>query len=763
MNAKSILDTIGHTPLVEIRTLNPNPAVKIMAKLEYFNPGGSIKDRPALHMIEAGEASGELTHEKIVIEATSGNTGIGLALVCSVKGYKLKLAMSEAVSVERRKILQARGAEIILTPGHLGTDGAIEEVKRLYQENPGVYFMSNQYNNAANWQSHYFGTAEELWAQTHGEITMLVATMGTTGTLMGLSRRLKELNPQIRIIGVEPYLGHKIQGLKNMKEAYEPQIYERVRLDEKINIEDDIAFDMTRRLAKDEGLFVGMSSGAALAVAVRQAEKMDKGTLVVIFPDGGERYLSTPVFAVQDIPGPMLYNTMSHSEEQFVSSKPGEVSMYSCGPTVHDRMHIGVCRRFVFADLLCRYLRFRGFQTTHIINITDLDDKTILGAQIEGCDHKAFTDRYLDLFQTDMNTLGILPATQYPRVSEHLMDMISLGKELVEKKMAYEKQQSLYFDISGLEDYGSLSRIDLDKIRLGLTVDLGEYEKENPRDFTLFKKSPTQEIENGVSVSTEWGPVRPSLHIQCAAIAMKYLGKNFDIHTSSRELVFPHHENEQAICRALYGKPLASYWIHCDRVLLGGKKVDEKDNRLTLDQVLDMGFTGREIRFWMLGTHYRRVLHFSEDRLLEARRSLRKVDGCIQALLNVKDGRPYPELDQIVYDIKHGFIHAMNEDLNISAAMASMFSAIRKLNLLVQEQDIDPDGAREVVKVFRDIDEVFNAFDFHDLFSDELVVRLMEKREKARAAKDWERADRIRGQLEELGVSVRDVKNPNGM
>lgn len=755
---ESILDTIGHTPLVEIKKLNPNPAVRILAKLEYFNPGGSIKDRPALFMIESGERSGELTHDKTVIEATSGNTGIGLALVCSVKGYKLKLAMSEAVSMERRKILQARGAEIILTPGHLGTDGAIDEVKRLYREKPDLYFMSNQYNNPANWQSHYYGTAEEIWDQCGGTINVLVATMGTTGTLMGLSRRFKELNPDVRIIGVEPYLGHKIQGLKNMKEAHEPEIYERVRLDEKINIEDDVAFDMTRRLAREEGLFVGMSSGAALSVAIRQAETMAKGTVVVIFPDGGERYLSTPVFAVQDIPGPMLYNTVSHSEEQFVSAEPGKVAMYSCGPTIHDRMHLGGCRRFVFADLLCRYLRFRGFETKHIINITDLDDKTIQGAEREGVALKVFTDRYLDMFHEDLNTLGILPADHYPRVSEHLDDMIQLGQMMSEKKAAYEKQGSLYFDISSLDDYGSLSRVDLDKIKLGYTVDLGEYEKENPRDFTLFKQSPSDEIEKGISVSSPWGQVRPSLHIQCAAISMKYLGTLFDIHTSSRELVFPHHENEQAICKSLYGKALANYWIHCDRVLSGGKKVDDKDNRIILEHVLDMGFTGREIRFWMLSTHYRKVLHFSEERLLESRRQLRKIDGCIQALLHVQDGEPYPDLDQIVYDIKHGFIHAMNEDLNISAAMAAMLTAIRKLNQLVQEKGIDPDGAREVVKVFRDLDAVFNVFDFQDRFSDELVKRLMEKREKARAAKDWDRADRLRAQLEELGVSVRDQK-----
>ena len=190
--SKSIIDEIGNTPLIEIRKLNPNPNVKILAKLEYFNPGGSIKDRAALFMIEAGEKSGALTPDKTVIEATSGNTGIGLALVCSVKGYKSLLTMSAAASVERQKILKARGAEILLTPAHLGTDGAIEEVYRLAREYPDAYFMADQFNNDANWRAHYFGTAEEIWKQTQGKVSAVVATMGTTGTLMGISRRLKE-------------------------------------------------------------------------------------------------------------------------------------------------------------------------------------------------------------------------------------------------------------------------------------------------------------------------------------------------------------------------------------------------------------------------------------------------------------------------------------------------------------------------------------------------------------------------------------------
>ena len=241
----SILDAIGNTPLVEIKTLNPNPNVKILVKLEYTNPGGSIKDRAARFMIEAGEKSGELTPAKTVIEATSGNTGIGLALVCAVKGYRLLLAMSDAASIERRKILKARGAEILLTPGHLGTDGAIEEVYRLVRENPETYFMADQYNNPANWKAHYHGTAPEIWQQSGRHLTMLVATMGTSGTLMGMARRLKEYNPEIQIVGVEPFLGHKIQGLKNMKEAYCPEIFEKKRLDKKVNIDDAVYYYRT--------------------------------------------------------------------------------------------------------------------------------------------------------------------------------------------------------------------------------------------------------------------------------------------------------------------------------------------------------------------------------------------------------------------------------------------------------------------------------------------------------------------------------------
>jgi len=292
---KNILQLIGNTPLVKINRLNPNKKVDLYAKLEFLNPGGSIKDRIALSMIEGAEKRKELTKNKIILEGTSGNTGIGLALVCAVKRYKLLLTMPESASLERRKILKALGADILLTSAKSGTDGAIEKAYEMARKN-NKYWLADQFNNPENWKAHYYGTAEEIWRDTHGKITHLVAGMGTSGTLMGVSRRLKEYDPKIQIIGIEPFLGHKIQGLKNMKEAYKPGIYDKTRLDKKINVNDENAYEMARKIATKEGIFVGMSSGAAMFGVLQVIKGLEKGLVVVLFPDGGERYLSTNLF-----------------------------------------------------------------------------------------------------------------------------------------------------------------------------------------------------------------------------------------------------------------------------------------------------------------------------------------------------------------------------------------------------------------------------------------------------------------------------------
>ncbi|WP_028315544.1 cysteine--tRNA ligase [Desulfatibacillum aliphaticivorans] len=752
----SILDYIGNTPLVEIRRLNPNPAVRIFAKLEYFNPGGSIKDRAALSMIEEGERTGELTKDKTVLEATSGNTGIGLALVCSVKGYRLLLAMSESVSEERRKILSARGAEILLTPGRLGTDGAIEEVYRLVRENPDKYFMTDQYNNEANWKAHVQGTAPEIWEQSMHQITHMVATIGTTGTCMGLSRGLKAFNPKIRMIGVEPYFGHKIQGLKNLKESYVPEIFDKKALDEKVNVDDEEAFEMARRLAREEGLFVGMSSGAAMAIACKKAMELKSGVIVALLPDSGERYLSTSLFAVQEKSGLSLYNTATRSKESFTPIKPGKAGMYSCGPTANEPMGLGHCRRFVFADLLSRYLTYKGLDVKHIINITDMDDKTIEGSQEAGMGLEEFTQKHIDQFMEDIETLGVKPAEAYPRASKHVDDMVEIASKLAGTGFAYEKMRSLYFDISRLEGYGDLSGIDLDKIRLGATVELDDYEKDNPRDFTLFKRSRLNELKRGIFVKTEWGNVRPSWHIQCTAMSMKYLGETYDIHTASRDLVFPHHENEVAIAKALTGKPLANYWLHCDQVI-----VDEKDawpEKITLQDLKDKGYTGRQIRFWLLATHYRKPLHLTLASLDSAAKGLERLDHFVEALQNADGARTNADVDQLLYDIKQGFIAAMDDDLSVSAALSSLFAVVKKVNRLASQNALGSSGANKILEALRKTDQVLGVLSFDAEPQDAEISALMEKREKARAEGDYAAADAIRDQLTARGVTVRDGK-----
>ena len=292
-----VLDAIGNTPLVELKHIASRGGARVMAKLEGSNPGGSVKDRPALWMIERAEEEGRLKHGKIILEPTSGNTGIGLAMVCACKGYRIKLTLPECVSVERRQTLLAYGAELVLTPAAERTDGAIREAHRIYDENPDHYFMPNQFTNPDNWKSHYETTAPEIIEQTEGKITAFVAGMGTTGTLMGVSKRLKEHSADIKIIGVEPVEGHAIQGLKNMKEAIVPEIYDRDRLDRIIIVDDREAFSATKTLALEEGLFVGMSSGAALHAALEVAAEMKpEDTVVVLLPDRGDRYLSTNLF-----------------------------------------------------------------------------------------------------------------------------------------------------------------------------------------------------------------------------------------------------------------------------------------------------------------------------------------------------------------------------------------------------------------------------------------------------------------------------------
>lgn len=296
MIKNNILEAIGNTPMVRINSLCPKPNVNIYAKLEGFNPTGSIKDRIAIQMIEKAEEEGRLSKGKTIIEPTSGNTGIGLAIAGIVKGYPIEIVMSEAVSVERRKIIRSYGGKIVLTPAAEGTDGAIRRARRIVAENPDKYFMPDQFSNSNNYLAHYENTAIEIWQQTGGDIDYLVCAVGTSGTIMGISKFLKQLKPSIKVVCAHPIKGHYIQGLKNMEEAIVPAIYDPSRIDDQIMIESEEAIAMARQIIAKEGIFAGMSSGAALLAAIRTAEQIDSGNIVVIFPDRAEKYLSTKMF-----------------------------------------------------------------------------------------------------------------------------------------------------------------------------------------------------------------------------------------------------------------------------------------------------------------------------------------------------------------------------------------------------------------------------------------------------------------------------------
>ena len=293
----NILQAIGSTPMVRINALNPNPRVNILAKVEGFNPTGSIKDRIALNMVEQAEAEGRLHPGQTIIEPTSGNTGIGLAVVGIVKGYHVVIVMSAGVSIERRRMIRSYGAEVILTPAEDGTDGAIRLARRMAAQDPEKYFMPDQFSNAANYQAHYRVTANEIWAQTDGRVDYLVSAIGTSGTIMGIGRYLKALNPNVRIVCAQPVRGHYIQGLKNLEEAIVPAIYDPARIDRQEMIESEEAIDMARQIIAREGIFAGMSSGAAMIAARRTAATAPDGSnIVAIFPDRAEKYLSKVMF-----------------------------------------------------------------------------------------------------------------------------------------------------------------------------------------------------------------------------------------------------------------------------------------------------------------------------------------------------------------------------------------------------------------------------------------------------------------------------------
>jgi len=458
-----------------------------------------------------------------------------------------------------------------------------------------------------------------------------------------------------------------------------------------------------------------------------------------------------------------LYNTLTRRKMHFRPFNEGKVSIYTCGPTLHDVAHIGLIRRLLAVDILKKVLQHDGYQVRHIVNLTDIDDKTIGESARRGQRLDELTDHYATEFYDDMATLRMFPADHYPRATEHVDDMIEMTRQLAEAGAAYEMRRSVYFDISSFPGYGKLSRVDLSKIRSGATVDLDYYEKDNPRDFTLMRRSDLAELRRRITYKTEWGNVRPGWHIECAAMAAKYLGLPFDIHTSGQDLVFPHNENENAICESLSGEPMARYWMHVGLMLRRGKKMSRSsETALTLRDLLGRGYSGSQLRYFLLQIHYRRQAEFSFARLDAAAKELARFNALIKKLRPVTGGDgPHKAVDEMVAEADRSFFAAMHDDLNVPKARAYLFELSKRLNKHMDSHPFSGSDAQLALDLFWRADRILCVLDFgQEIPADDHINLLIEERSAARASGDFERADALRRELEALGVALDDT--PSG-
>jgi cysteinyl-tRNA synthetase len=753
--ATSVLDLIGNTPLVRIGRLHSRPGVEVLAKLESFNPGGSVKDRVALAMVRAAEQSGELTPQKTIIEATSGNTGIGLAMVCAVKGYRLMLLMPESASEERKRIMAAFGADIYLTPGHLQTDGAIEEAYRLAREHPDTYVLMDQFNNPAGVRAHYLGTAREIWEQTGGRVTHVVASLGTSGTAMGLASGLRELDPSIRVVAVEPYAGHKIQGLKNMQASYPPGIYNKHALDRIIRIPDERAFALCRALAAQEGIFAGMSSGAAMGGALQLAEELQEGTIVVVLPDGGERYLSTSLFVPPSRQGLSLYNIPARDQE-VLATESQPLALFVPGPSPDTPGDPEAWRRVVFSDVLAKYLDFKNVDVHCAVGVADLDDRALERARERGQSSADFSADFTGRLRELGSRLGLDARTAFHPASSQVPSMLEACRQLLNKGRAYEKLRSVYYDVFRDRDYGGLVGADLDKLDLGKTVDLEDYAKDNPKDFTLLKRASLRDLKSGEFVKTEWGNVRPSWYLQMAMAPGDWADR-VRVVLAGRTHQFPHLENLRAIWTK-GGRSEPQIWMVVQAVTAREERVPD------LGELLQEAADPGAVRMWLLSVSYRKPLVYSRENLRMWQNNWRRVQNLAADLRVVRSeqGRVGKTVDQALFDLKTGFTEAMEDDLGVYRFWPVLFDSCKTLHQRFDRGELSGAEAEAALKELARIDRVLGIIDWERLPLPaerwpEDLARLVEARRRAREHRDFGEADRLRERIREAGYHLEDT------
>ncbi len=753
----NVLSMVGKTPLVAIRRINPNPAVTLAAKVEMRNPGGSIKDRVGLAMIEAAERAGELVPGRVVIEATSGNTGIGLAMVCAVKGYKLKLLMPASASEERKRILRAYGAEIVLTPGNLGTDGAIEEAYRLAREEPETYVLMDQFNNPASIEAHYGATALEIYEDTGGKVTHVVVALGTSGTAMGLVKRLKELNPAIQVVAVEPHPGHKIQGLKNMQESYPPGIFDKHALDAIVPVEDADAFEMARRLAREEGLLVGMSGGAAMSAAARLAGELSEGLIVTILPDGGERYLSTTLFAVPEKKGVALASVAA-AEPVYLDPAGAAPGLFTFGPPLAAPGDLDAWRRVVTLDVLARSLTRGGGRPVLAVGLADLDDRCLEAARAVGKKCRVFAEEAREAVEQLARSLGVCQAI-FPLASDALDGALAMTRKLMSRGLAYEKLRSVYFDVARDKAYGRLCGTDLTKLSPGKTVDLLAYAKDNPLDFTLLKRVSLKDLKAGDALATPWGNVRPSWFLQMAATAVLALPA-VTVLLSDEDKTFPHLENLRAIWAGGAGLAPAA-WLAGGRV--SGREGHESGAPALAD-LLALGVHPLSVRAWLLSTSYHKPLVASAESLHMWERNREKFQELAAGLClaGSGEGKPGTEVLARCDALRASLTAAVTDDLSVVHFWSELFAFCRFANGLLALGRLGPADAGCLAQAVTDVDAVLGLLDPADLplprrdWPSE-AARLVAERHKARAARDFPLADRLRTDIARLGYRVEDT------
>ena len=440
-----------------------------------------------------------------------------------------------------------------------------------------------------------------------------------------------------------------------------------------------------------------------------------------------------------------VFNSLTRRNEELTPLADNTVRLYTCGPTVYNFAHIGNFRAYTFEDVLRRVIKFNGMKIKQVMNLTDVDDKTIKGANAAGVALTDYTKTYKDAFFADLKTLNIEPAEVYPAATDHIPEMIALVQALVDKGIAYQSEDgSVYFNVRKFPGYGKLAHIDFDNQRTGARCRGDEYDKENVGDFALWKA--WEPSDGPVGWDSPWGRGRPGWHIECSAMSMKYLGPTFDLHTGGIDNLFPHHENEIAQAEAATGQPFVRTWMHCAHLRVNGEKMSKSaGNFFTLRDLIEKGYTGREIRYVLVNAHYRQGLNFAFSALDDARRSLARIDTCVATAT---------EGESPDWAMKHldDFTAAVNDDLNMPKAFAALFGLVRETNA---------HGGGPVLSVFRRMDEVLGLIFFGNAAKGEIpaeIQALLDKRAEARKARNWAESDRLRDEIAAAGWTVKDSR-----